>query len=81
MYDFEIEGPFFQGKYGTSVLYTCIMELRMSHYRQVKPPTDGSGNEKLSKNVKVSLGDLDHIVTNDLITKFLLTKLKSDFKL
>ena len=47
----------------------------MNSYRQIKPPTDGSKVEKLSKCIRVSVGDVNSIVNNDLISKYLITKL------
>lgn len=77
MYSFEVEGPFFVSKYSVEQMWICLLELPVNTYRQIKPPTDGSKNEKLSKSIRVSLGDIDQIVNNDLITKYLIQKLKS----
>ena len=76
MYPFEVEGPFFIDKYGTGQIWLCLLELPVNSYRQIKPPTDGSKNEKLSKNIRVSVGDIDQIIKNDLITNVLIEKLK-----
>ncbi|MBN1214206.1 MAG: NUDIX domain-containing protein [Candidatus Lokiarchaeota archaeon] len=75
MYPFEIEGPFFTDKYNTSQIYVCLLELPVNSYRQVKPPTDGSEHEKLSKPIRISIGDINQIVNNDLISKYLIDKL------
>jgi len=75
LYPFEIEGPFFTDKYSTNQLYICFLELPVNTYRQMKPPTDGSKNEKLSKCIRVSIADVNQIVNNDLVTKCLITKL------
>lgn len=77
MYPFEVEGPYFLQKYGVGQIWICLLELPVNSYRQIKPPTDGSKHEKLSRNIKVSVGDVDQIVNNDLISKYLITKLKS----
>ena len=76
LYPFEIEGPYFSDKYNTGQLYVCLLELPVNSYRQIKPPTDGSMNEKLSKSIRVSIADVDQIVKNDLITKYLIEMLK-----
>lgn len=76
MFPFEIEGPFFVSKYSTEQMWVCLLELPVNTYRQIKPPTDGSKNEQLSKSIRVSVGDIDQIVNNDLITKYLIQKLK-----
>lgn len=77
LYQFEIEGPFFVQKYSTGQMYICLLELPVNSYRQIKPPTDGSKLEKLSKCVRISVGDVNQIVNNDLITKHLITLLKN----
>jgi 8-oxo-dGTP pyrophosphatase MutT (NUDIX family) len=80
LYDFDIEGPFFVQKYSTGQMWVCLLELPVNSYRQIKPKTDGSLKEKLSKNLVVSLADIDNIVNNDLISKYLVTKLKNLIK-
>jgi len=77
MYPFEVEGPFFLQKYSTGQIWTCLMELPVNSYRQIKPPTDGSQKEKLSKCIRVSVGDINQIVNNDLVSKYLISKLKN----
>lgn len=79
LFDFKIEGPYFSFKYGTAQIYPVILELKANHYKQIKPPTDGSKGERLSKNIRVSLGDIDQIICNDLITKYLIEKFKSEY--
>jgi len=76
LYGFEFEGPFFADKYSTCQMWICLLELPVNSYRQVKPPTDGSKHEKLSRCIRVSLADIDQIVNNDLITKHLISLLK-----
>lgn len=75
MFQFDIEGPYFIDKYNTSQLWFCLLELPVNTYRQIKPPTDGTKNEKLSKTIRVSIGDINQIVKNDLMTKYLVDKL------
>jgi len=77
MFQFDIEGPFFTDKYSTSQMWICFLEIPANTYRQIKPPTDGTEHEKLSKNIRISIGDVHQIVNNDLITKYLITKLIS----
>jgi len=78
-YQFEIEGPFFSNKGNTSQVYTCLMELSYNDFRLVAAPGDGSKTEKLSRTLKISLGDLDEIKVNDMITQYLFTKLKKEY--
>ena len=77
LYNFEVEGPFFVQKYSIGQVWVCLLELPVNSYRQIKPPTDGSKNEKISKNIRISVADVDQIVNNDLITRYLITKLKN----
>jgi len=77
LYQFDIEGPFFVQKYSIGQVYTCLLELPVNTYRQIKPPTDGSDNEKMSKCIRISLGDINQIVNNDIVSKYLVTKLKT----
>lgn len=77
LFQFDIEGPFFVQKYSTGQMYVCLLELPVNTYRQIKPPTDGSKHEKLSKCVRISVADVNQIVNNDLITKYLITLLKN----
>ena len=81
MYPFEVEGPFFVQKYSTGQIWACLMELPVNTYRQIKPPTDGSEKEKLSKCIRVSVGDINQIVNNDLISRYLVTKLKNQIEM
>lgn len=80
MFQFEIEGPFFVQKYSTGQVWICLLELPVNTYRQVRPPTDGSKGEKLSSCVRISIGDINEIVNNDLLTKLLIEKLKNLIK-
>ena len=75
LYQFDVQGPFFTDKFGSSQIYVCLLELPVNTYKQVKPPTDGSKNEKLSKCINVSIGDINSIVQNDLISAYLINKL------
>lgn len=77
LFQFDIEGPFFVQKYSTGQIYVCLLELPVNSYRQIKPPTDGSKHEKLSKCIRISVGDVNQIVNNDLITKYLVSLLKN----
>jgi len=75
LFQFDFEGPFFIDKYNSNQIHICFLELPVNTYKQIKPPTDGTTNEKLSKCIRVSIGDVNNIVNNDLITKVLITKL------
>ena len=78
---FDIEGPVFQSKGTDSQFYTCLLELNYNDYRMVAAPGDGSKKEKLSRTVKISVGDIDEIKCNDMVSKFLIDKIKTDYNL
>lgn len=75
MFQFDIQGPFFVDKFSTSQIWICLLELPVNTYRQVKPPTDGSKHEELSKCIRISIGDINQIVNNDILSKYLVDKL------
>lgn len=79
LFDIEFTGPFFKSKRHSSQIYFCILELNVNDYKQTVPPGDGSKSEKLSKTIKVSLGDIDNIKVNDIITQNLLLMLKLQY--
>lgn len=60
----------------TSKYHTFIIPLNEREYSEVTPTGDGSEVEKLSKSVKISAKYIDSIKTSDLITDYLLLKLK-----
>jgi len=77
----EIEGPFFQSKGTSSQYYTCLLELNYNEYKLVTAPGDGSKTEQMSKTLKISVADLDNIRVNDMISKYLIEKLKNEYNL
>lgn len=81
LYNIEFSGPFFKNKRNTSYLYTCVLELKMNDYKQIRPPHDGSKIEMLSRPIKFSVGDIDNLKINDLITKNLILELKNKYNI
>lgn len=79
MYDFDIEKSMFMTKGNVSRYHVCILELRYNDFKVTTPPTDGTKSEKLSKTLKIGLGDLDELRTHDLITEYMLTKFKLEY--
>jgi len=77
----EIEGPFYASKGSTYKYYTCLLELNYNEYKMVSAPGDGTKNEKLSRTVKISVGDIDDIRFNDLISQYLIQKLKITYNI
>jgi len=81
LFNIEYSGPFFKSKRHSSQTYMCILELNVNDYKQTVPPGDGSKSEKLTKTIKVSLGDIDNLKINDLFTQNLFLMLKNEYKL
>lgn len=81
LYNIEISKSLFESKGNISVYHICLLELSYNDYKVTTPPTDGSKSEKLSKTIKVSLGDISELRTYDLITDYMLMKLKIEYKL
>jgi len=58
-----------------------FIRIRYNDYKLVKPKSDGSEFENLSKTIQISLGDIDDIKTHDLITEYMLTKFKLEYNI
>lgn len=80
-YEIDATPSIFISKGSTIRGYFYILELNFNDYQLIQPPTDCTLSEKKSKNLKVSLGDIDDIRINDIFTMYLFTKLKYDYKL
>lgn len=78
-YDFDISKNVFMSKGNVGRYHMCILELRYNDFRITTPPTDGTKSEKLSKTLKIGLGDIDELRTHDLITEYMLTRFKLDY--
>ena len=81
MYQIEMDKHLFLSKGNVAQYHTCLLEIRYNDYKVVNPKSDGSESEALSKTIKISLGDLDNIKTHDLITEYMITKFKLEYKL
>lgn len=77
-FQFEIQGPFFRSKGASAQYYLCLLDLSYNEYKLVTAPGDGSKQENLSKTVKISIADIDAIKVNDLISQYLINKLKTE---
>jgi 8-oxo-dGTP pyrophosphatase MutT (NUDIX family) len=80
-YEIDNGKSLFVSKSNVALYHACILEIRYNDYKLTKPPTDGSINEKKSNTIKISVGDIDEIRTHDLITEYLITKFKLDYKI
>ena len=76
--DFKIEfmKPLFKSKGCVDKYHPCIITLSERDYHEKIASGDGSKAEKLSKSVKVDIKHLRGINTSDLITDYMLEKIK-----
>lgn len=78
-YEIEMDKHLFLNKGNVAQYHTCLLELRYNDFRLTTPKGDGSYSEKVSKTIKIGLGDIDELRTHDLITEYMLTKFKLDY--
>lgn len=76
--DYKIEElkPLFINKGHTNKYHPFILPLTESDYHEIIASTDGSRAEKLSKSVKIDVKNINSLNTSDLITDYMLLKLK-----
>lgn len=81
--DYQLDSlkPLFKNKGTTSKYYPYIINLSESDYDEVIPKGDGSLAEKLSKCVKINVKNLNSLDTSDLITDYMILKLKENLNL
>ena len=72
----EMLKPLFICKSSSNKYYPCIMVLSENDYHEVVAKGDGSREEKLSKSVKVDIKFLKAVNSSDVITDYLIEKLK-----
>ena len=73
--------PLFINKGHVNKYYGYILPLNEKDYDEVVPTGDGSEAEKLSKSVKVDVKYVDSLNTSDLITDYMILKLKEYLKI
>ena len=82
--DFQIEEelkPLFMTKGHTNRYYPFILPLNERDYHEVIAKGDGSEEEAKSKSVKVDVKYINSVNTSDLITDYMLMKLKEYLKI
>jgi hypothetical protein len=57
-------------------VYPYIIPLHEKDYHEIIAPGDGTKHEAMSKSVKVNISQLKNLETSDLITDYILLKLK-----
>ena len=75
-YKLDALKPLYISKGMTSKYHPFIIPLNEREYSTITPTGDGSDVEKKSKSVNVSAKFIDSVKTSDLITDYLLLKLK-----
>lgn len=75
-YKVEMLKPLYISKGSINKFYPCIIPINEREYEEIIPPTDGSIVEKKSKSVKVDAKYIDSINASDLITEYMLGKMK-----
>lgn len=68
--------PLYTSKGLTSRAYPFILPLNERDYQEVIAKGDGSKAEQMSKSVKVDIKFIDKINTSDLVTEYMLMKVK-----
>ena len=81
--DFQLEAlkPLFMNKGSINKFYPFIITLTDRDYHEVIAKGDGSKEEEMSKSVKVDLKFINSVNTSDLITDYMLLKLKEELNL
>jgi 8-oxo-dGTP pyrophosphatase MutT (NUDIX family) len=76
--DYELEPlrPLFLTKMNANKVYPYIIALHEKDYHEIVPKGDGTKHEAISKSVKVNISQLKNLETSDLITDYILLKLK-----
>jgi hypothetical protein len=74
IYETEIDGIFYKDNNGDkSKYYICLLKLAYNDYKQSSIKTTDE-----NRVVRVSLGDIDNIRCQDLVTSYMILKLKFD---
>ena len=76
--DYEIEDmkPLYSSKGSVNKMYPFILPLNERDYREIIAKGDGSKAESLSKAVKVDIKYIDQINASDMMTEYMLLKVK-----
>ena len=81
--DFQLEDmtPLFINKAVANKYYPYLIPLNERDYHEVVAKGDGSKEEEMSKSVKVDVKFISSVNTSDLITDYMLLKLKEELNL
>jgi 8-oxo-dGTP pyrophosphatase MutT (NUDIX family) len=73
----EFDKPLFVSKEATQKFYPCILPLTSKDYDEITIYGDGSLLEKMSNTAKVEKRYVQSMIPSDVITEFMLMKLKN----
>ena len=73
----EFEKPLFISKESTQKFYPCILPLTQRDFDEMTIYGDGSLLEKMSNTAKVDRRYINSMVSSDVLTEFMLMKLKN----
>jgi hypothetical protein len=73
----EIDKPLFISKDSTQKCYPCILPLTENDYDEIAIHGDGSLLEKMSQTAKLDRKFINSMIASDLLTEYMLIKLKS----
>ena len=79
--EFEEFAPLFMVKSCTAKYHPFILPLNERDYHEITAKGDGSKAEKLSNSVKIDIKYLSSLLPSDLITDYMLYKLKEYIKI
>lgn len=77
----DFERPLFVGKVSSNRYHIAILFLTENDYHEVRPTTDGTKFEKMSQAVKIDMKYIDSLVSSDLITEYMILRLKDALNL
>ena len=72
----EFEKPLFMTKAHVNKYYCCILNLSENDYHEVKITGDGTKVEDLSKTFKIDTKYINAVNSSDLVTEYMVDKLK-----
>ena len=71
-----VSKPLFLSKKNCTRCYLCLLEIRYNDYRQTTPKNLEKNLNTKASTVKIDLGYIDDISSNDIITELMLDKLR-----
>ena len=76
-YQIEFDKPLFFMKGASNKFYSAIIPLTENDYHEVVIQGDGSLLEKMSQTAKVDIKYINSMFCSDVVTEFMLMKLKA----